>query len=317
MDRRRWWRIGQWVIGAAIVIMAGRQLATNWSKLQAQPLDWSVRPAYIVGAILLTWTMYAALVQAWRALLRSWGASISWPTAARIWIVSGLGKYLPGKVWAIAGMVVMAQRVGVPPWIATGSAVVLQGLAVGAGGAVIAVTGFTAVDAIYPWLKPALLLIAGGSVVGFALLLWRPFMERLFRLVGAVPDHAVSPSPRVLFAALLVNGMAWIGYGVAFWLMAHGLLPNIHLDLTVAIGAFTASYLAGFLALIAPGGLVVRESMMILMLNGIVGPAAAAALAIASRIMLTFTEFGGAVPFVVRPGDPTRAVNSRRGSNPT
>ena len=64
---------------------------------------------------------------------------------------------------------------------------------------------------------------------------------------------------------------------------------------------FTASYLAGFLALIAPGGLGVREGLFILMLQGTLGIGAATALALASRVLLTITEFGAAVPFLAFP----------------
>ena len=43
-------------------------------------------------------------------------------TAARIWTVSSLGKYIPGKVWAVAGMALMSKEAGIEPWAATGSA---------------------------------------------------------------------------------------------------------------------------------------------------------------------------------------------------
>ena len=75
------------------------------------------------------------------------------------------------------------------------------------------------------------------------------------------------------------------------------------------VAVFTASYLAGFLALFAPGGLGVRESVFILMLQGPVGPAAATALALASRVLLTITEFGAAVPFLAFPRGRPRVAH--------
>jgi glycosyltransferase 2 family protein len=315
MMSRTLWRVGQWSVGLAIVTVAVVRLARNWEELRQQRLDWELRPAYLAAALLLTWAMYAVLIGVWRAVLRSWGAPIGGYTAARIWTISSLGKYLPGKVWAIAGMAVMAQRAGVPPWAATGAAVLLQALSIAAGAAVVGVTGLAPLESAYPWLRPALIVIALASGAGIALLLWRPFTDRLFRLAGVVPERVASPRPMTLLAAFAANLVAWVGYGGSLWLLARGVLPETALDLPVAIGAFTASYLAGFLALIAPGGLLVREGTLFLMLQGAVGPAAAAALAIASRIMLTFTEFGAAVPFVVRPGETTRVVNSRTGNS--
>ena len=98
---------------------------------------------------------------------------------------------------------------------------------------------------------------------------------------------------------ILANAVAWIGYGTALWLLARGLLPAVDLRPGLAVAVFTASYLAGFLALFAPGGLGVREGLFILMLQGPLGIGAATALALASRLLLTITEFGAAVPFVV------------------
>jgi hypothetical protein len=53
----------------------------------------------------------------------------------------------------------------------------------------------------------------------------------------------------------------------------------------------------------------VRESVFILMLQGPVGPAAAAALALASRVLLTITEFGAAVPFLAFPRGRPRVAH--------
>jgi len=74
------------------------------------------------------------------------------------------------------------------------------------------------------------------------------------------------------------------------------------------VAVFTASYLAGFLALFAPGGIGVREGLFILMLQGPLGIGAATALAVASRLLLTLTEFGAAVPFLVLPQGRARVA---------
>ena len=96
----------------------------------------------------------------------------------------------------------------------------------------------------------------------------------------------------------MCNLIAWIGYGFSLMYLARGLLPTARLDLPTAIAAFTASYLAGFLALVAPGGIGVREGVMILLLQGPLGLAAATVLALASRVLITITELGAAAPFL-------------------
>jgi uncharacterized membrane protein YbhN (UPF0104 family) len=83
-----------------------------------------------------------------------------------------------------------------------------------------------------------------------------------------------------------------MGYGLALWLLARGLLPHAGLGLLPATTVFTTSYLAGFLALFAPGGIGVREGALVATMQraGLATPAEAAVIAVASRIWLTVLE---------------------------
>ena len=63
-----------------------------------------------------------------------------------------------------------------------------------------------------------------------------------------------------------------------------------------------------FLALLVPGGIGVREGLFILMLQGTIGIGTATALALASRLLLTITEVGAAVPFLASPRGRARVA---------
>jgi len=294
-------RAAQWLAGLAIIAIAARSLIRNWADLRSQPLEWRVQPGWLLVSALLVWLMYALLIVAWRTMLAGWGQRLDGWTSARIWTVSSLGKYLPGKVWAVAGMALMAQRAGIAPWAATGSAVVLQVLAIGTGAAVAGLTGRAAIEAAHQGSGVVLGLLVAGAVAGVALLLWPPLLRRLLRF--AAPDAEARGAPAVagIVVGIVANAVAWVGYGASLWVLSRGLLPGVDLGLGLAIAVFTASYLAGFLALFAPGGLGVREGLFILMLQGPLGIGPATALALASRLLLTITELGAAVPFLMYP----------------
>jgi len=203
----------------------------------------------------------------------------------------------------VAGMAVMAQRAGVGAGPATASAIILQVLAIGTGAAVAALTGWSSLRSAYPGAEGGLLVLLLLSLLAVGVLLRPDWVRRLVRI--AAPDVSISltpPAGAVAFG-LVANTIAWIGYGGALWLLARGLLPGAALGLMPAIAVFTASYLAGFLALFAPGGIGVREGVFILMLQGPIGIGAATALAVASRVLLTVTELGAAVPFLLFPGE--------------
>ena len=305
-DRRI--RALQWLLGIAIVGFAARSLVRNWDQLRAQPLEWSIEPGWLIFSAVVVWLMYGLLIAAWRIMLTGWGRGLDFWSAARIWTVSSLGKYLPGKVWAVAGMAVMAQRAGVGAGPATGSAIILQVLAIGTGAAVAALTGWTSLRTAYPGAEAGLAVLMLVSLLAVGMLARPEWIRRVVRIAAPESTVSLTPPAGAVAFGIVANTVAWLGYGVALWLLARGLLPRAGLSLMSAIAVFTASYLAGFLALFAPGGIGVREGVFILMLQGPIGIGAATALAIASRLLLTVTELGAAVPFLLFPrGKPSVA----------
>jgi uncharacterized membrane protein YbhN (UPF0104 family) len=296
--RSRWIRLAQALLGLSIVVFAARTLIVNGEQLRSQPLGWQLRPGWLALSLGLTWAMYFLLVLAWRSILRSWGQDLDLWSAARIWTVSSLGKYIPGKVWAVAGMALLSQRAGVAPWAATGSAIIMQVLAIGTGAAVAGLAGVQALEAAKPGIQVGLVLLVAGSLFSIGLLLWPPLLARLLRLAAPETAGGRQPTAGSLLVGIAANTAAWLGYGLALSFLARGLVPHAHLDLRLAIAAFTASYLAGFLALLVPGGIGVREGLFILMLQEPLGVATATSLAVGSRLLLTVAELGAAVPFL-------------------
>jgi hypothetical protein len=302
--QRRIWRVLQFAAGVALVALAVRSIVVNWHTLRAQPIEWRFSPAWIAASVLVVFASYGVLIEAWRRVVLSMGEQLAFWTAARIWFLASLGKYVPGKVWAIAGAAVLAQRAGVDPAAAVAGAMVLQALAVASGAAVVALTARAALGAVGPEAVP----IAGAVVVlclaGVAVLGSQTLLDRFARLLPSSWPRLRAVPPVMLAGGFVANLIAWTGYGVALLLLTRGLLPGVGLSLPQAVGVFTCSYLVGFIALFAPGGLGPRESVFLLMLAGDIGLKPAAALALASRLLLTGTEVLPAVPLLLRRNAP-------------
>ncbi len=305
MARPRLWRGLQIVAGVLLVGLAVRSIAVNWQSLRAQPIEWQFSTGWLAASVLVVFASYAVLIEAWRRVVLSMGEMLAFSTAARIWFLASLGKYVPGKVWAVAGAAVLAQRAGVDPSVAVAGALVLQVLALASGAAVVAATASEAFQAVGQGALPIATVVILLSLFGVAALTSQPLLDRVGRLLpSSWPRPRAIPAGMVA-AAFAANVLAWIGYGVALRLLARGLLPGVVLSLPQAIGVFTCSYLAGFVALFAPGGLGPRESVFLLMLAGDIGLKPAAALALASRLLLTGTEVLPAVPLLLRRGAPS------------
>jgi uncharacterized membrane protein YbhN (UPF0104 family) len=142
--------------------------------------------------------------------------------------------------------------------------------------------------------------VAAGlvAVVTIGALVWRPTAARLGRLVNATP--ALEPlALQAVLASTLLTVLSWWTYGAAFWMLARGLLPTTSLPLTDAVAAFTLGYVLGLLALFAPGGVGVRELVLIGLLAPFLGSGGAVAVSVASRVLLTVLE--GAAALVTFP----------------
>jgi glycosyltransferase 2 family protein len=304
LARRRVWWFLQFAAGALLVGLAARSILVNWQSLRAQPVEWQFSSAWIAASVLLVFTSYTVLIEAWRRVVLSMGQRLAFLPAARIWFLSSLGKYIPGKVWTIAGAAVLAQRAGLDPAAAVSGAIVLQALALASGAVVVMITARETFQAVGPWAVPIATAGIVMSIAGVALVSSQSFLDRVGRLLPSSWPRLRAIPPAILALAFIANVLAWTGYGAALLLLARGLLPEIVLSLPQAVGVFTCSYLIGFVALFAPGGLGPRESVFILMLAGDIGLKHAAALALASRLLLTGTEVLPAVPLLLRRNAP-------------
>ncbi|MDO8503015.1 MAG: lysylphosphatidylglycerol synthase domain-containing protein [Gemmatimonadaceae bacterium] len=286
--RRSAFVAAQWILAAATVWYAVKALRGQWAgagaRLGALRPEWG----WIALATVIVVATYVLLIETWRRILIASGETLPFGQAARIWFVSNLGKYVPGKVWSIAAMTMMARDSKVSGVAAAGSSVLIQLVTVAAGIGVVLVTGAQAVD------HPGIAVAAAGGIL--AVLAATPaLLPHAGRLVSSLTGRSIA-LPRtpasVVWLTTASSIVSWIMYGVAFQFFVRGILGSAAGATSSYIAVYAASYIIGFLALFAPGGAVVRESAMVtgMLRLGLTGQADALAVAIASRLWLTVTE---------------------------
>ena len=284
--KRRLWLASQVIIALVIVLFLYRYVARNWTEIRHAGATLDLHPWPLVAAAGIILLTYAMLIGAWDAVLRGWGERLPYREAARIWCLSNLARYVPGRVWQIAGMAAMSQQAGVSPWAAAGSAIVVQFLAIATGTLVTA--------SFAPQFGHPLLIVGAGLVTaaGAAALAWPAGATGLSRVVQrltgrTVELRAVRPGPLLLSA--VITAAAWVLYGLALYLSVRGLTGK---DLSVrgAIGVFTGSYVAGLVNVFTSAGLGTREVLLVNWLTGPIGPAAAFVVTAGSRLLMTATE---------------------------
>lgn len=292
----------QAVVIAVVLWFSARSLSGQWDSFRVQAATLRPRWGAVLGSGVLVLVTYALLVESWRTLVRAWGDHLNYADAAQIWAVSNLGRYVPGKLWSIGAMSVMAQRAGVSPVAAAGSAVIGTVVNLAAGFVVLALTGSDVVRAVMPAAARLAVLIpvlGGMGLVAIPLLL--PIASRIAaRVTGRVYEPVRVPA-RTLLVVVATNVASWVLYGLAFRWLAGALLPGLAGKWGVYVAVFAGSYLAGYLALVVPGGIGVREVSMAAALVRVGTDAPSAALlAVASRLWLTVLELAPGLLFLAR-----------------
>jgi glycosyltransferase 2 family protein len=291
------------LLAVAAVALAAREITAQWSAFRTSGQSLTPRWGYLLGASLLVLFVYALLIETWRRTVRAWDSELAFGDAARIWFISNLGRYLPGKVWQIGAMGVMAREQGVSALAATGSALVINLVNLLAGFGLVAVTGARFFNQ-----RATSVVLLVALVVGVALAprLLPPVARLAGRLVQrnlALP-HLPASAVWTATAGCLV---AWCLYGIAFQIFVAGILGSAPGATTSYIAAFTGSYLVGYIALFAPGGLGVREYTLVESLGrlGLQTAGGAGVVSLASRLWLTILE--------VLPGVCLLALGAIRG----
>ena len=287
-SRRRWLWALQAAVAVVVVVLVYRSLQRNWSEFRSLEVHLALRPGWLALSFVTVFLTYIFYIEAWRRLLAGWQQHIAFRPAARAWTLSNLGRYVPGKVWTVTGLVVLAQREGIRGSAAAASAIAFQALVLGTGVAIVA--------AATPHEASGLRLAIGLAIAAasLSLLVWGRSARWLGRVLS--PANPLNPLPlSAVGTAAVLMVVGWMTYGLSFWLFIRGILPNPQLSLAAASGTFTLSYILGTLALFAPGGIGVREVLLVTLLTPYLGSGGAVATSVGSRVLLTIGEVGAAL----------------------
>jgi uncharacterized membrane protein YbhN (UPF0104 family) len=78
--------------------------------------------------------------------------------------------------------------------------------------------------------------------------------------------------------------------GVSFWMTARAFIYVSPSDLPLYTGTFAAGWIVGLVAIYAPGGIGVREAILVAILGPRIGSAEALVIAAASRAVFTLSD---------------------------
>jgi hypothetical protein len=231
-------------------------------------VDWPLFAA--AAAVTVVATLGPGLV--WLAILRELGVAVK-RTLLGVFFQAQVAKYIPGSIWQYAGRITLARTHGLPVEPVSLSLVIeLASSSLAAGAMALLLLG---------WWGAAGIAAVLAIVFGY---LSRLDHSRANRTATAGRfRRIISGTARAVPAYVVI----WAITGFGFWLLAAAFVSADFADLPVYAGAFAAAWLVGLFAVYAPGGLGVREALLVLLLHRRIGAPEALLLAGVSRAMLT------------------------------
>jgi uncharacterized membrane protein YbhN (UPF0104 family) len=280
-ERKRWlWTGAKLIAAAAILLFVGRQLLGDMQKLDLSEVELS--PGWILASAVLYLVGLFPSAWYWRHLHQEFGYPLSFYVAMRAHYVGQVGKYVPGKALALAIRAGLAHPFGVPYGVSviTSFYEVLTSMA--AGGMVAAL--IYVIDP--PILSKRLEFVAGWpidpqwaglllmGVCGIPLLpgVFNLIIARMTSRIQAIELYRLPPVRYgTLLIGLLTTGIGWWIQGLSLWAILQTILPEPPpLTLSWAAqctAAIAFANVAGFVILVVPGGLGVREYLIALLLG--------------------------------------------------
>ncbi|HEU0300560.1 MAG TPA: lysylphosphatidylglycerol synthase domain-containing protein [Longimicrobium sp.] len=293
------WRrlLGALLIGATAWWL-GRLIADNWAELRR--FDWRADPALLAASVAAHVLVLAWGVWVWSRVLRRFEhPPVRLGTLQRIWFLSNLARYVPGKVFQFIAVAQLSRGAGLS------GAVLLTAMLVHTGMALLSaavVAAWTLAGGIVHGVDPRLPALA--ATAGAALLVHPAFLNRL---LGAIPR--LLKKQVIRWNATWTDGLALLGlsvvswtlYGVAYHLFVASLTDVPWRLLPQMAGVNALSFFIGYASPL-PGGAGLREISMTGLLQPYLPAGVAAVLAIASRLWTIAAELigGTAAALLVR-----------------
>lgn len=287
-------RLFRWAVGITVVVaiiytgvQTSRQLQS--SEFEWQEIDgkwWLIAVLAYIGAMTLSWLF-------WHRVMRALGQSAGYGKTLLAFFASQLGKYVPGKAMVIVIRTDMVRGEGVQTGPAAASVFVetLTWLFVGS------VIGATLL--MVQFREHTGLLIAAGLMTAVAGVFTSPPVFRAVakRLGVAKGRHGetilAGLNWRTLSYGWCVMSVGWCLNGLSLWLVLYGIVGNeIGIgDYPLTLACVSLATVAGFVSLL-PGGLGVRELVMIPFLGARFGSVTAVVAAVVIRLVWLAAELG-------------------------
>jgi hypothetical protein len=295
-----WRRLIGALLVAATIWWLGDLIVSNWAQLRRY--DWRVNPALLAASVAAHVAVLAWGVWVWSRVLRHFEhPPVRLGMLQRIWFLSNLARYVPGKVFQFIAVAQLSRNAGLSGAVLLTSMLVHTGMALVSAAVVAA---WTLSDGIVHGVDP--LWPALIATIGAAFAVHPAFLNRLLSAIPRLLKKDVirwNASWMDGLGLLGLSVVSWALYGVAFHLFIASLAEVPWRLMPRLAGVNALSFFIGYASPL-PGGGALREISMTELLKPYFSGGVAAVLSIAARLWTIAAELigGSAAALLVRGG---------------
>lgn len=262
-DRKHYVLLLKIILWAGIGWYVFRYLNNNWSRLTL--VDVHVGWPGIALFVTATCVGNIALWATWsRFLYQLSGVQITARYGMRLSAIAWMSRYVPGKVWAVAGKVYYST----PTKEKTQAVIVaalLEAILVHACGLTLALCVLPYYSENHIISAPLLYflpLVPIGLLLGIHPRFFCPVINALFRLIRRPQlDHA--PRYGNMLKIMFVYTIVYLIWSLAFVALASSMMAVTIGNAPFLVAIFAISWIVGFFSLLAPAGIGVRDAILL------------------------------------------------------
>jgi|TARA_B110000483_G_C18091191_1_gene502052 glycosyltransferase 2 family protein len=222
---------------------------------------------------------------AWRRLLMWCGhKDIPANVCNKIYGKSQIAKYIPGNIFHFMGRHLLGSQAGVKHIVLAG-ATIYEILGLLSMSALISLTGMFifGLGSIYLSLYQIILILLTITVVSGLVIALAPYLMSLRGII--LPYHGIWDRIRNISTIYLFYLIFFLIAGLLLAIIVNIFLEINFIITTKLVVIFSIAWMAGFIVPGAPGGIGVREAVIIFFITPIIGEAQGVAIAIALRFI--------------------------------
>jgi len=269
------------------------EIRKNWAELQNFKLVINIY--YLILSLFFYLPSYLLETYIWQVCMNKHLGrhELKFPQSIAVVNTSTLLKYLPGRIWTYTAQLTWLKKYNISQ-----SIILYVNLICILGSAIVSLYLGLIYIALYTNVMNVQLIILSAGVLillNMMYVIWNTWLiNKLIVIVGKLFHKEIQPlinsRSLILFIQLIYACICFLA-GLGGYFLAKGIGLHIQVaDFFAILASLSLSWLVGYLAVISPGGLGIREGMMLLMLNNVVSAQTALIFPILTRVFYLIAE---------------------------